>query len=472
VRLSRRELLAAGAATALGAAGIYELVDGRGAGGSAGPRGARLGEQHLVDGLRVVEDEGVAVVVPPLHHAIVTARLRLPDDAASLREARATLEEVLEGLEREYAPTASGLAITLGWGLPYFRRYVAGPADRHLPVDRRASTDDARPVRAVIDAIRFPSDPRETVLEENDLAVLLRSNLLEHVSTAERALFDGDARELFEPTSIRRGFVGGGFEGGQSLPKRMAMAAGINGAELIPDTAELFLGFTSTQRSGLGPAKIANFETLGYVDLGSAGYFLGGTAMHVSHLFENLEAWYLNFDFRERVETTFRPGLEVRTGAQTVAQEPDDVVGEEQLSDDFGRRGRFGHSAAIQTASRLQRDVVASDGTVFAKGTAVPQRADFNTLDNPFFWSADPLRDRMREEPVAGVHFVVFNPTSDDFHRTRLAMDGVLPSGRKLPLPPGARKQGINSVLTTTHRQNFLVPPRRHRAFPLVELLR
>jgi len=25
-------------------------------------------------------------------------------------------------------------------------------------------------------------------------------------------------------------------------------------------------------------------------------------------------------------------------------------------------------------------------------------------------------------------------------------------------------------VLTTTHRQNFLVPPRRHRSFPLSEL--
>jgi hypothetical protein len=25
-------------------------------------------------------------------------------------------------------------------------------------------------------------------------------------------------------------------------------------------------------------------------------------------------------------------------------------------------------------------------------------------------------------------------------------------------------------VLRTTHRQNFLVPPRRHRSFPLAEL--
>src|SRR5690349_15013647 len=74
-------------------------------------------------------------------------------------------------------------------------------------------------------------------------------------------------------------------------------------------------------------------------------------------------------------------------------------------------------------------------------------------------------------EARAGLYFVVFNPTSDDLHRNRLAMDGVLPGGRRLPLAPRDPGQGFNSVLTTTHRQSFLVPPRRHRAFPLAEML-
>ena len=108
-------------------------------------------------------------------------------------------------------------------------------------------------------------------------------------------------------TSIRRGFAGGGFDGKQSLPKKMAMAAGVPGADLIPDTSELFLGFTSTQKAGLGPRLIANHETLGYVDL-RGGYFHGGTHMHLSHISEDLEAWYLNFDFGERVLTAFAPG--------------------------------------------------------------------------------------------------------------------------------------------------------------------
>ena len=101
---------------------------------------------------------------------------------------------------------------------------------------------------------------------------------------------------------------------------------------------------------------------------------------------------------------------------------------------------------------------------------AIPHRADFNTLDNPFFWSADPVRDRFEDAPAAGLHFVVFNPTSDDFRRTRLAMDGVLPDGTTLRFEPRSLGQGFNQILQTTHRQNFLVPPRRHRSFPLSEL--
>jgi hypothetical protein len=148
------------------------------------------------------------------------------------------------------------------------------------------------------------------------------------------------------------------------------------------------------------------------------------------------------------------------------------VAGADEVTLDFRRLGRIGHSSSLQTTSRLQEDVRGSDGALYRKGTAVPHRADFNTLDNPFFWSAEPERDGMADGPAAGVHFVVFNPTSDDFNRTRLAMDGVLPYVTKLPFQPRARGQGLNSVLRTTHRQNFLVPPRRHRSFPLVELLR
>ena len=249
----------------------------------------------------------------------------------------------------------------------------------------------------------------------------------------------------------------------------MATAAQVPGAFLIPDRSELFLGFTSTQKAGLGPPKIANLEELGYSPGG--GYFTEGTHLAVAHITEDLEAWYVNFAHDERVATVFRPGLKVGEDVLTVPQGPHQVVTEAVVKREFASTNQIGHSASLQTVSRLPTTAVGASGAVYGPGTAIPHRADFNTLDNPFAWSADPKRDRMADGPAAGVHFVVFNPSSDDFNRGRLAMDGVLPDGTKLPFAPRDRGQGFNSILRTTHRQNFLVPPRRHRSFPLVELL-
>jgi hypothetical protein len=457
MKVTRRRFLGGAAAAALGGAGIYELVDQLSGGSPSRPAAAAglPSEQHVLD-LRTTHSEGIPVVVPPLHSEIVTATLH----DADLRKAQAQLEDVLRGLEAEYDPvTPAGLAVTVAWGLPYFAR-VHAAGQHHLPRDRRAQKPVLLPTR------RFPSDPTDTILEENEVVFLMRSDVSTNIDDARSLLFGLD---FLHVTSVRRGFAGGGFDGKQSLPKKLALAAGVPGADLIPDTSELFLGFTSTQKSGLGPRLIANHETLGYVDL-RGGYFHGGTHMHLSHISEDLEAWYLNFDFGERVVTAFAPGQRAKPNQQTVPQGPKDVHDAVQMRQTFERTGRFGHSASIQPTSRLQQDHVGPDGALYPKGTAIPQRADFNTLDNPFFFTADPERDKWTKDPAAGVHFVVFNPTGDDFERNRLAMDGQLPDGTKLDVKPRSRAQGFNSVLTTTHRQNFLVPPRRRRSFPLAEV--
>ena len=456
--VSRRRFLGGALAGALGGAGVYELVDQLvGAPVRAlGATPALAPEQHLLD-LGTVMSEGVEVVVPPLHSEVVTATLT---NVSDLKAAQRSLENVLRGLDGKYAATAAGLGVTVAWGLPYFEQRVAAAWAKHAPQDIRAQKPALLPPR------RFPSDPGSTELEQNDVAFLLRSDSLGHIAAARTAIF---ALPFLRMTSIRRGFAGGGFAGKQSLPKKLAMAAGVPGADLIPETSELFLGFTSTQKAGLGPGKIANFETLGMVDL-RGGYFRHGTHMHLSHIREDLEAWYLNFDFDERVLTAFRPGLKVKPGTQTVPQGPKDASSAAQLKRQTGQTGRFGHSASIQPTSRLQQDHVGVDGTHYPKGTAIPQRADFNTLDNPFAWTVDSRKDRLSKTPAAGVHFVVFNPSSEDFERNRLAMDGHLPDGTNLPVAQGSRAQGFNSILQTTHRQNFLVPPRAHRSFPLAEL--
>ena len=456
---------------ALAAGGIYELVDKLGVAPAraALPPSDQLPEQHILQNLRIVTADGVQVFEPPLHSELVTATLLVDESPRALAEARAELEQRLAKLDGEYLSTPAGLGVTVAWGLPYFDRYVPGQAKTHLPLDRRATGALHKPVRVLEHARTFPSDPAGVLLEQNEVAALLRSDTRAHIEQAATALF-GDKNGIFRVTSIRRGFAGGGFSGGQSLPKQLAVAAGVPGADLIPDRAELFLGFTSTQKQQPGRERISNFETLGYADLGPSWYFAHGTHMHVSHLFEDLEAWYLNFTHQERVDTMFRPGLKVGESTLTVKQGPSDVESAAGVVRDYDRHQTIGHSGSIQPASRLQQDVVGPDGILYERGTPIPHRADFNTLDNPFSFTAHPQLDGFQNAAAAGVHFVVFNPTSDDFNRGRLAMDGVLPDGTVLRFGHGSRGQGFNSVLSTTHRQNFLVPPRVHRSFPLSEL--
>lgn len=66
-----------------------------------------------------------------------------------------------------------------------------------------------------------------------------------------------------------------------------------------------------------------------------------------------------------------------------------------------------------------------------------------------------------------GVHFLAFSAGSQIFHQSRMGMEAADVVGEH-PVP--AQANGINAFIHATRRQNFLVPPRQHRAFPLLEL--
>ena len=351
-------------------------------------------EQHLLDGIRVVRDNGVEVLVPPLHHQVVTAKVRIGESPAELREARQELEGALAAARRAFAATPAGLGVTIAWGVPYFERYVPAQAERHLPLDLRATAARGERVRVLEDAIRFP----ERSGHDPARGERSRGRAPQRLARAHRGgpnvLFD-ELDDLFRVTSIRKGFVGGGLEGGPGLPKQMALAAGIDGAELIPDGAQLFLGFTSTQKAGLGPSRIANFETLGYADLGPSGYFAQGTHMHLSHLFEDVAAWYQMFDFQERLDTTFRPGLVAPRTTQTVAQGPDDAQTEEHVRRDYERHRRIGHSGSIQTASRLAADVVGPGRHALSEGNRRSPTRGLQHARQPVLLVGGPGRRRV-----------------------------------------------------------------------------
>jgi hypothetical protein len=226
------------------------------------------------------------------------------------------------------------------------------------------------------------------------------------------------------------------------------------------------MGFTSTQPAALGADNIVSFETLpGVTDQWPSKYFAAGTTMHLSHLKLDLAGWYSG-DYTSRVGRMFSPHTPVPTdqGTVTISNGPGDVTTRSQLDTDVAG-GTVGHNGMLQQASRLKADITDNYGRLRQKGTAVPIREDFNTLDNPFAWPASG------QPAAAGLHFAVFVPASRLFHTARLAMDGVLPDGTNLRGTIDDAHNGINSFMAATHRQNYLVPPRAHRSFPLAELL-
>jgi hypothetical protein len=128
----------------------------------------------------------------------------------------------------------------------------------------------------------------------------------------------------------------------------------------------------------------------------------------------------------------------------------------------------LGHNALLQHATRLAGVTYDNYGRRFALGTPVPLREDFNTLDDPFAWAPTPVGPTNKP----GLHFVAGHHL---VHRARMAMDGVMPDGtNSRPAPYGIPDQdmGINAKVTASHRQNYVIPPRRNRSFPLVELLK
>src|ERR1700730_3704890 len=473
-KLSRREFLVETGRTlsmALASAGVfYEFIDHLAqkpepvAFAAAQPLPL---EQYIVPSTRIVNVTSaglsgsgpgtIPVVLHPLHNHIITAKVKVPANAKALQEAQHHLESVLQGLEQHFPPTTStGVDILVAWGLPYFQQYIPslGKSSRffkagtrypeYLPVDLATSQKQKQKVYAVQEAMTFPSDQPPAGfgpvhLEQNDVAVLLRSDSLNNIMAATNAIFgtgSNQAGSLFNVTSIRRGSTGGGFYGQQGIPRKVALAAKIPGAESIPPHAQVFLGFTTTLQANMAPDTIPSLETIpGQTDQWPNGYFKHGTTMHLSHLFEDLETWYgrgsQHFSaFPDRVRAMFRPGLSSAPGTLTV--NPPTELSDTNIAQDVQKYKAYGHSGSMQTIVRQSTPTTTNYGQVYPAGIAVSARGDFNTVDNPFHYSSDPVRDHFTTRPAAGIHFIIFQPTIGNFNRTRLAMDGHYPDGTVL----------------------------------------
>ena len=232
------------------------------------------------------------------------------------------------------------------------------------------------------------------------------------------------------------------------------------------------MGFLDQQTNGSAPsAAVVTFAGTSHAHLTSAkpgDYFDNGAILHLSHNIEDLAQFYDENPpngtdpetFTERVQYMFRSDPIPSTGNASdqftngggpayfnnVFRGTGDTARNAKAVKTFQSQPRMGHLCALQRSSR------ASDGTPLHIRNDGP---GFDSMDVPGGSTQPKLQ------------FAVFVPTADFFRLMRVNQ-ASLDLVNEFGVDPS--DNGLERFLTATRRQNFLVPPRRNRAFPFAEL--
>jgi len=422
--------------------------------------------------------DGVVVRFGPVFTRFVTLKLtRRPDLADQQRLAAA-----LASIEGRYPFSPAGVFVFVAYGIPYFSRLPGGmrgeAVRRYLPRLR-----SARNRLALEEAVASPTDVARgnpgikkaaynvpVAIETNDVLVTVRSDLLGQTTDVVDWLFghsnrlkgaslsSPDFNGLLAITSNRLMFQQMG------LPRRVADDQRLPFADRVSDRSPMWMGFADQQASGSGPPEITTFQgnqSAALTSCGPSDYMRNGAIQHLSHVILDLDAFYAVPDepFTERVQYTFRSNpIPALGGADqfgggggpafldNVFQGVNDARANAAAINTFEGEHRMGHLSALQRSSRA------------ADGTPIHIR-----MDGPGFDSMDVPDGRAQPK----LQFTVFVPTADFFARMR-RNQASLDLVRKYGVDD--ENNGLERFITATRRQNFLVPPRRHRAFPLLEM--
>ncbi len=489
---SRRAVLkgAAGLAMALGTlrlAGDRSFLPQRplGAGRTGGLPDIQFDIGAFIGKPRTFDDGAGPVVaqLPPVHTVFTTAVLRRTPTVADQR----MLSEALASIEAAYRFSAEGILTFVSYGVPYFSRLPGGMTGslvaqympRLLSDTSRFVLEEAVPaptdVAAVNPGIKKATFNIPVQIEQNDMLITIRSdnagyirdvlswlggsNRLRGVRLRSPALFDG----LAKVTSSRAHFAQIG------LPTQVAKVAGLPYASQINPGSPMWMGFLDQQVNGSGPAEICTFAGNHSARLTTAqpgDYFGNGSIQHLSHVIEDLAQFYAQPSgpyagepYVERVQYVFRSnpipsaghGDQLSVGGgpaylDNVFQGAGDAEANARGDSTFNNQRRMGHLCGLQRSSRA------------ADGTAMHIRMDgpgFDSMDVPGGGNQPKLQ------------FTIFVPTAE-FFRVMRVNQASLDLVEKYHVP--ATSNGVERFITTTRRQNFLVPPRRNRSFPLVEL--
>ena len=465
----------------------------------------------------------VSAQFPPVYTLFLPAVLTRTPTVAD----QAVLAGALAAVEASFPASPAGVLIyAVCYGLPYFRRLPRVLVRGHLPTlrsdPRRPVLEEAAPAPTdVVDGLvggRHAVNPGITkdrfnvnvVIEANDLLVQLRSDSLANLAAV--ALWLQGSNQL-NGRSVKSPRFGGLLRFRMpriqfiqpGLPRKLAERHRFEFAARMNPHSPMAMGFVDQQTSAAGPARIVTFAGHPSARLTSAqpgDYFDNGAIAHFSHVIEDLYQFYAlpgqdarhpaGEPFTERCQYMFRSNqlgtrhgipaaghaeqyrdgggpafianvYQGRDAARLAAQDAGGAFSpaNARLSATYGGEPRIGHEAALQQVSRAP------------DGTPLHIRADgpgLDSMDVPAFRTYPGPRgtDVPAGSDQFKLQFLMYVPTAELFARMRSAQ--AAQHLQRKYLGGSADDNGVERFITATRRQNFLVPPRRHRAFPLVEL--
>ena len=381
------------------------------------------------------------------------------------------------------------LVTFVAYGVPYFGRLpggltgslvsahmprLASDSSRYVLEEAVPGPTDVSPANPGISKLRYNVD---VAIERNDMLFTLRSDNASILADV-LAWFGGSnklrGQAVASPawggflrfTSSRNMFVQMG------LPKAVARQHGLPFANFIQHQSPMWMGFADQQVNGSGPAAICTFAGNSSAHLTTAApgdYFDNGSIQHLSHVILDM----LQFFDMDSDGSAAGLGRHIhRAGAVHVPR----AGHRRRQQGSVHRRRRPGPAAEREPRAALRRANRAGhrhgrrraqDGAPFLPPALVPRRRrDAHPHPHGRAGIRRDGRPRRRPScPSSSSRSSCRRPSSSGPCATNQAS---LDLQHKYGVSPS--DNGLERFLTATRRQNFLIPPRRHRAFPLTEL--
>jgi hypothetical protein len=428
--------------------------------------------------------DGVPVSMPPVHTVFLTAQLaRTPSKAD-----RSRMESALRAIESSYAYSPSGVFTHVAYSDNYFNRLPASLVSANMPrtlagnqpVLKRAvpGPTDVAPGSHKM-TLRRPEFDVSVRMESNDLLFTVRGDDPDHVADVVGWLSGSNklaGKSLASPrfdagmtiTSSRSMFIQIG------LPRAIANTAKLSFATFVNPHSPMWMGFADQQVDASAPAQDVTFVGGGGIKLSNAtpgSYFDNGAIQHLSHVLMDLEQFYVNgksTDEGPDVREPFGERLQYMLEAPAQVQEnPSDPFtnggGPANLSMLGAVLPTVYRGAGYAETSAAQFARIGHTSALHRSGRTSDGRPIHLRIDGPGFDAMDTTTGRNTPK----LQFSGFFPSAD-FFATLRANQGSVDLLTKYNLQED--DHGLERFITATRRQNFLIPPRRNRSFPLIDL--